>query len=260
MSFKCDNDKHIFEESEMMTGGIVYTCKTCGLEVTENPLNGDFKKKYYGSLIAGTAYKWRNDIMNPARIAGFKLVYRSNPTLHIVYNGSQLTIQNRFRGNRDSTKTFPKDFLEKTVIAVSDTHRAALSQFLYNTDYSAWQTDPVLFDKLCVPGFATPVTLTCVFENGINYCSISPDPADIEALISIIKDIAGDQRYIPNLYDIADSPLPDAAPAVAAVPFTNTITISETSVLCPNCKQPVSISYNFCGNCGYNMSLAKRPN
>lgn len=231
---ECPKDKHNFVPADSPTGGMLYKCEKCGLEVFVSMFSGEIFKEYFGSYFGGISHKWNSSDMRAEDIVGFDISFGDCPIVTVRYNGVAMKVKNSIDGSRDGWMSFPKGYFDEKTIKLSHKDKNKLYECLRLLDFDSFTTLPDLFLDFGAAGFCIRNRFLCRFSNGRGFECLSPCCDSFNALIEVVKSVIGNESDPVRSEVLYDS--------------------QETGWICSECGAGNSFSCTFCGKCG-----AKRP-
>ena len=234
----CPNDEHNFIEADVYTGGTLYRCDKCGLEVNAPIFPRMIFKEYFGSYINGISHQWISSDMQAEDIVNFAISFGNLPIVTVKYGNSVMKVKNSINGSRDGWMSFPDGYFDERIIKISDDEKRKLYECLKSLDFSSFTTSPDLFRNFGAPGFCISHRFLCRFSNGKGFECLSPHCNDFNVLVDVVRSIIGMNSKTVCAETVYNNAL-----------YNN----QETGWLC-DCGAGNKISYEFCEICG-----KKRP-
>ena len=233
----CKNNNHNFIEVDLYTGGIIYKCDKCGLEVNSPSLSTAIFKDFFGSYIAGFSHKWDTDNMSADDIVQFSISFDNSPMTYVKYDGSHLIIQNSDFAIKDKPDSFPKGFLNEKAIPLNEQNSIKLKNFLKTIDFNSFVTSPDFFSNFSTPDFCRYERFICCFSNGKSFECFSPKCSDFTKLVSFIKELTKEHTELIH----------KSNPIINKSKITHKTT---TGIILPCCDKAVPVLSLYCPYCG----------
>lgn len=183
-------------------------CKKCGLTLQ---WDNQHISKYMGSYFENISYQWTR-FMDKNDIVSFSISAGDRPVLEASCDFTHLYIRNCLKGSRDGwmQSQYPSDYFEPRNLPLGKENIQRLRDLFKNINFSAWTTPVYYVENHDAPGFSVNKRFCCTFADGKQFICLAPDNAEFERLISLVREIAGnnagkeDQIFVQRMLEDTD--------------------------------------------------------